>query len=387
MNYQNYLDGTTHSAAFMKMEHEGIDLKPLQQAIEQEIEKNPRNAAALLDSATLMFMTGANASGALKFIKGRNAYALQRQQAAFDQTVFYKLRCTSPLLRVLVLAAPGEIYCNAPVEFLLQNGEIETIFWYVLPDREEAIPEHDIAIVAASLAKVTKPATDRIQKMLQNWPKPVINRIENIQKFNRDRFFTYANDIAGLHIPETKRVSREEKPPFPYPFIIRLIESFSGQGLVKIEQPSDLSSYLNTHSNAEFFVSPFIDYSSADGLFRKYRIAVIDGQAFPSHMAITEKWAVWYYNAGMAGNEKKISEENDFLENFTLGKKYGEALYQLAKKIGSEYFVLDCAETKTGELLIFEGGHDMIVHDMDSPKHMQKLFHAFQKMLISHAGK
>ena len=149
---------------------------------------------------------------------------------------------------------------------------------------------------------------------------------------------------------------------------------------------------LDSHHGSEFFVSPFIDYSSEDGLFRKYRVAVIDGEAFPCHMAISEKWAIWYYNSGMVGDEKKLSEEDDFLVNFDLGKKHGAALSELAKRVGSEYFVLDCAETKTGELLIFEGGHDMIVHDMDSPKiypfknkHILKLFHAFQMMLISHA--
>ena len=76
----------------MKMEYDHVDLRPLQKRIEQEIVKNPHNAAALIDSAYLMFLTGSNASGAMKFVKGRNAYALQRQQAAFDQSVFFKLR-------------------------------------------------------------------------------------------------------------------------------------------------------------------------------------------------------------------------------------------------------------------------------------------------------
>ena len=348
-----------------------------------------------------MFIKGKNPSGSVKFVKGRNAYALQRQQDAFEQTVFFKMReSPSPSLRVLALAAPGEIYCNGLIEFLLQNDDIDLTFWYVLPDTPEikSLPEHDIAIVISSLSDLTKPSTDRIQKILHKWPKPVINRIENIQKFRRDQFFTFAHGISGIYIPETKVVLRSQmtakKPPYPYPFIIRPLDSFGGHGLSKIEKFSDLSEYLNKHQLTEFFLSPFIDYSSPDGLFRKYRIAVIDGKAFPSHMAISEKWALWYYNAFMANNKKKISEENQFLLNFdkdSLGKKYGTALKQLAKKIGSEYFVLDCAETKTGELLIFEGGHDMIVHDMDSPalfpvknKHMHKLFHAFQKMIKSH---
>lgn len=420
MSYQNYLnikddilyetDGnglcrqSLGIMAFFKMRYNGLDLKPLQSRIEQEIVKNPHNAAALLDSASLMFLTASSASGALKFIKGRNANALQRQQAAFEQTVFFKThRSPSPSLRVLVLAAPGEITCNTPIEFLLQDDEIDTTYWYILPDapEKESIPEHDIAVVIASLSDVTQPTIDRIEKMLPKWPKPVLNRIENLKKFARDQFFTYAKGISGLYIPETRAIARsdisESDPPYPYPFIIRPIKSFGGRGLSKIEHASDLTGYLDSHYGTDFFVSPFIDYSSADGLFRKYRIAVIDGKSFPCHMAISDKWALWYMNAEMAGNEKKLAEENDFLLNFdkdNLGKKYGGALNQLAERIGSEYFVLDCAETKTGELLIFEGGHDMVVHDMDSPilnpvknEHMHRLFHAFQMMLKAHARK
>lgn len=405
--YEPNVNGTCQKSlgirAFMKMTYDGINLKPLQERLEQEIMKNPHNAAALLDSAALTFMKGTNAAGALKFVKGINAYALERQQAAFDQAVFFKIRqSSSPRLRVLALAAPGEITCNTPIEFLLQNDEIDLTFWYVLPDTSDikSIPEHDIAIVIAAISDFTKPSTDRIQKIVQNWPKPVINRIENIEKFSRGKFYAFANTIPGIYMPETKMVLRSDitgkTTPCPYPFIIRPKESFGGRGLSKIEQSSDLSSYLNSRHETEFFVSPFIDYSSEDGLFRKYRVAVIDGKAFPFHMAISEKWALWYYKAGMLDDEKKISEENNFLSNFdkdNLGKKYGEALSQLAKKIGSEYFVLDCAETKTGQLLIFEGGHDMVVHDMDSPirfpvknEQAKKLFHAFQMMLKSHAN-
>ncbi|MBS0654465.1 MAG: hypothetical protein JSR46_01700 [Verrucomicrobia bacterium] len=379
---------------FLKMAHDGIDLLPLQERIEQEVVKYPHNAAALLDSAALTFLKGSDATGAMEFVKGVNVLGQKRQQAAFEQSVFFTVReSAAPTLRVLALAAPGEVNCNAPIEFLLQNDDIETTFWYVLPDRQDegAVPEHDIAVVISDLSDSSKETADRIQKMEQSWPKPLINRIENLQKFARDRFFSFAKGIAGIYIPETRVVSRTDAMPFPYPFIIRPLHSFGGHGLSKIEKQSDLESYLETHFESQFFTSPFIDYSSSDGLFRKYRIAVVDGKAFPVHMAINEKWALWYYSSGMLESEEKIAEEVNFLLNFDtsgLGKKYGAAIEQLAKKIGSEYFVLDCAETKTGELLIFEGGHDMVVHDMESPtrfpvknEKMQELFRAFQTML------
>ena len=54
----------------------------------------------------------------------------------------------------------------------------------------------------------------------------------------------------------------------------------------------------------------------------------------------------------------------------------------------SEYFTIDCAETQSGALLVFEGDHTAIVHNMDSreiypykPAQMRKIFDAFAGML------
>jgi len=54
--------------------------------------------------------------------------------------------------------------------------------------------------------------------------------------------------------------------------------------------------------------------------------------------------------------------------------------------------LVDCAETREGDLLIFEADHCAIVHDMDpvnvypyKPAQMQKIFSAFVAMIERHA--
>ncbi len=61
--------------------------------------------------------------------------------------------------------------------------------------------------------------------------------------------------------------------------------------------------------SAQYYIAPFIDYSDPDGLFRKQRIAIIDGEAFASHLAISEHWMVHYLSAGMAQHEERRAEE------------------------------------------------------------------------------
>jgi hypothetical protein len=57
--------------------------------------------------------------------------------------------------------------------------------------------------------------------------------------------------------------------------------------------------------------------------------------------------------------------------------------------MGLDYLGIDCGETSTGELLIFEVDSNMIVHAMDTAEvfpykqpQMQKVFAAFRTMLI-----
>ena len=65
----------------------------------------------------------------------------------------------------------------------------------------------------------------------------------------------------------------------------------------------------------------------------------------------------------------------------------------MADRVGLDYFTVDCAENKSGELLIFEADNTAVVHNMDSPEvfpykgpQMSKIFDAFAAMLVRHAA-
>ncbi len=99
---------------------------------------------------------------------------------------------------------------------------------------------------------------------------------------------------------------------------------------------------------------------------------------------------IHYLNAGMTTSEWKRNEEAENMLHF--GNKFGlrheEALAAVGNAFDLEYFAIDCGETQDGQLLVFETGNAMVVHDMDpvdmlpykSPK-MQELFAGFQDML------
>lgn len=73
--------------------------------------------------------------------------------------------------------------------------------------------------------------------------------------------------------------------------------------------------------------------------------------------------------------------------------RHQRALAEMITRIGLNYFTVDCAENKNGELLIFEADNTAVVHNMDSPDlfpykppQMNKIFEAFARMLYHHAG-
>lgn len=60
------------------------------------------------------------------------------------------------------------------------------------------------------------------------------------------------------------------------------------------------------------FVIQYIDTSAEDGLFRKYRVMMINGELYPLHVAVSKDWKVHYFTADMAKNADNRLEDAFF---------------------------------------------------------------------------
>jgi len=272
------------------------------------------------------------------------------------------------------------------------------------------LPEHDLAIVALGESDENRPALDEIADMIQFWPRPVLNRPQRILDLSRERLHALLAEAPGLVMPMTMRIDRADLdaigadeaslaahlPDGAFPLIVRPVGSHAGLGLQKLDAPAAIETYLAERPEAQFYISRFVDYSGADGLFRKYRIVFIAGQPFACHMAISEQWMIYYLNANMKESAAKRGEEAHFMQAFDedFARRHAAALAALASRVDLDYFGIDCAETKSGELLLFEADIAMIVHAMDDPAifpykppQMRKLFDAFRAMLHRRAGR
>ena len=387
-------------AQLTRMAFEGKDLRPLWHSLIDEGTDDVTGSGIGMDLSVISQLLGDQPT----------RLAIQRDTLALRDSTDPHLRNGRPGWCV-ALAAPMDIGGNTPLEFLLQGSDIALATFYVVPGMPfpSPIPDHDVAIVIAPDGDAARPSMQLIQTLVADWPRPVLNQPAHIGALDRDRLFHRLKGIPDLVIPQTVRASakclrelaRGQSPAAAcipdgaFPFIIRPIGSHAGFGLGKIDDETGLSSYLSSRPEEEFFVSRFVDYSSSDGMFRKYRIVMIDGRPFGCHMAIAEEWKVWYLNADMALSVPHRLEEALFMQHFdeAFAARHALALGEMSERLGLDYVTIDCAETKDGALLIFEADNTAIVHDMDPPNvypykpaQMRKIFEAVQAMLYRRAG-
>jgi len=387
-------------AKLTKLAFDGVSLLPLFNELTGKVDAGTATAGDGMDLSLITQLLGERETG----------LAIQNEVLAFHRLYRSPCATASPRLRVLALAASIDMGGNTPIDFLLQDSDIELTTLYVVPDTElpSPLPEHDVAIVIASDSEECRAALAQIDALAANWPRPLLNAPSKILNLDRDKLYRLLDGIEGLEIPSTLAVSRArllqvllsdtELPQvaggLDFPVIIRPRGSHAGVGLAKIDDVFALGKYLIEQKGEEFFLARFVDYASEDGLFRKYRVVVADGKPYACHMAIADQWNIWYLNAGMSESDSKRQEEATFMQTFDIGfgLRHRSVLKELSDRVGLDYFIIDCAETRTGDLLIFEADNTAVVHNMDSPElfpykpaQMHKIFDAFAALLTQHA--
>jgi hypothetical protein len=389
-------------ARLTTMAFEGADLRPLRDELISKLASGEAGAGEGLDLSLIAQLLGDKPTG----------MAIQAEVLAFHQ--LYRSPCASekPNLRVLALAAAIDMGGNTPIEFLLENSgiELETLYLVDGVDLPSPLPEHDVAIVIASDSAECIDALRKVDSMASRWPRPLLNPPRLVRNLDRDKLHRLLAGISGLEIPATVCMSRaqlaamarsgagfEDPAAEPnFPIIVRPRGSHAGVGLARVDDGAMAERYLADRAEQEFFIARFVDYASQDGLFRKYRIVFVDGRPYACHMAIAERWDIWYLNAGMAFSTSKRLEEERFMRDFDgdFAVRHKGALAAIADRVGLDYFTIDCAENKNGELLIFEADNTAVVHNMDppalfpyKPPQMRRIFGAFAAMLYRHAGR
>jgi hypothetical protein len=387
-------------AALVRHIYEGRAIAPIWDALLAQANANPNACDAFMDLSIILQATG------------------QVEKATIAQTAALGISRTYQIkhgdgsgLRVLAFVTAGDFMANTPIEFLVEKSNCTLLLYYV--DSKTAslleVPEHDVAFLAVGESPDNAAILDNLAVLLSTWQGPIVNNAPHmIRSLTRRDVALRFVDEPSISAPRCIIASREHLmllkagnprcdlpiPDRACPIIIRPIGSHAGQGMSKIDGLDDLDAYLIEHNHPHYYVCPYVDYRSPDGLFRKHRIAFIDGVAFACHSAISDNWMVHYLSAGMETDAWRRAEEAEWMRKFEtdFASRHSKAFRAMHKQFGLDYFAIDCAELADGRLLLFEADVAMIVHALDrdsmfpyKKEPMAKLFSAFQTALRERA--
>ncbi len=331
-------------------------------------------------------------------LSNQHEAAAQMQARALQHQRLYRIASErTPSLRLLVIMGPGNMQNNTPIEFVLDGSDIQTDILFLLPGEAfpETLPQHDIAFIAVGESDKNAPLLALLETQMERWPRPVINRPHAIPHCARDSCYQLLKSIPGVHMAKTQRLRTGDAPDMDFPITLRPIDTQGGEGLQRINSVRELAAYYADHPAPAYYAAQYVDYQSADGLFRKLRIVLIDGAAYICHMAISDHWMVHYLSAGMAESAEKRLEEQRAMEGFEqdFAARLKEPLAQIARALQLDYVTIDCTQGLDGELLVFEADSRGLIHAADpvhifpyKPAVMQKAFDAFAALLHRRAG-
>ena len=306
-------------------------------------------------------------------IKGDLRSAVGHQRAALDRQRIFSHQAGDEQRSLLVLCTPGDWQANVPVDFLFDRKTTSVHKLFLLDGEQmfqERLPRYDVIFNAIAESDEAVVALELARRFLAAHDAPSLNAPDRVLAVGRRRLpETLAQTgctVAPVASVEREALQRAEIP-FPLPVIVRPVGSHAGHDLARIASEQELQEYAARTDAQTYFASPFVDYSNADGYFRKYRIVFVDGAAFPVHLAVSPNWMIHYYNAPMAEHKWMRDEEASFLAD--LGSVFGaslrETLDNVARSVGLEYFGIDCSIGRDGELLVFEADPAMLVHTTD----------------------
>ena len=372
-------------AAILRRVWQGDDLGPLTRALVLGAEVAA--PGAVMDLATLLMTQG----GAL----AREGLEMQANVLALSRSFVIR---PGRGFTVLAFVTPGDFMANTPIDFLLADRDVTLILQYVDAeiDNLDDLPPHDLAFLAVAESPGNAPVLARMEQLLSAHPRPVMNgRAARIAQLTREGVAEALQDIPGLLMPQVERLTRNAllARPIEAQVLLRPLGSHAGAGLARIETADEAADWLESTHARELTLTPFVDYRDAGGWFVKYRIALIGGVAFASHMAVSRHWMVHYLNAEMTEHAGRRAREAAWMADFdAFAARHTETLSAIADRLGLDYLGLDCAEMPDGRLVLFEADVAMIVHDLDDAglfpykkPVMRRLFAGFEAALRGEA--
>ena len=358
----------------------------------------PSNHEALLICATLAHELGHAGEAHTQFLQLAEAgpvrgYAAARRPAS---------------LRALLLFSP--VAGNTPYEDLILGAGFDAEVFFVLPghfhDPAALDARADVIVNLVSDADLGRDLIAPLADFADRLHKPVVNHPRLILPTDRESIALRLAGLAGTVVPATRRIEARDLAawsaggvalPLPVaperPAIVRHAGTHGGDRMELVSQPEELAAFAAEAGDQALYLTEFVDYRSADGCYRKYRFVFVGEEILPYHLAIGDGWKVHHASTRMGDVEWMRAEESAFLSEpeRVFGAAAMAALADIRRRVGLDYFGIDCALDAQGRVIVFEVNASMLIHlhnegfDYKTP-HVMRIKAAFEQLLEARAA-
>ena len=188
-----------------------------------------------------------------------------------------------------------------------------------------------------------------------------------VRRSTRELVSATLGGVPGVEMPATIRLRRATLEQIfaagdrlGYPVLVRLTGTHQGSAVVKVTRRDETEQLSRLGlPGADVYVTKFREYVSPDGLYRKYRAAVIGGVPLLRHQIIASNWLV---NVGSRlwtddANREEIATMAD--PGTVLTPPVRAAIAEVAARLRLDYFGIDFGFMPDGTVLIFEANASM----------------------------
>jgi hypothetical protein len=318
----------------------------------------------------------------------------------------------NPAANLLLLCCPGR--GNVPMRHLFDRRLFHKVVVALEPEDEPPgepaaelaarLPPYDICFNAVADPDLAASFLDDIGALIAVLDRPVLNPLPRVAATRRDLAPDLLAGIPELLVPGVRRVEGTALKPLAvtpdglaFPLLLRPAGDHGGDDLLVIHSAEALGAQAETASADAYYLTDFVDYRSADGFFRKYRLVFVDRQVFPYHLAVSREWKVHYWRTAeeMAQLDWMRVEEEAFLADWrqTFGPAAAAAVEAIGRRLDLDYAGLDCGLLPDGRVVLFEANAQMLVHLTDPAeifpykhRYLPPLFQAVDAMVLRRAA-
>jgi tetratricopeptide (TPR) repeat protein/glutathione synthase/RimK-type ligase-like ATP-grasp enzyme len=332
------------------------------------------------------------------------ALAVFRQAHALQPLIHVPAHRGRPAFSALFLDTP--LAGSTRVDYLAGKAPYDRFIHPVLPDTPV-----DLALLASKADVVFnmicnaddgRDVLPLALALVERLGRPTLNHPRTILRTDRAAVAERLAGIAGCRVPATRRLTgrallaaaaAQDLPGMRLPLLVRLAGTHGGDDFELCETWPAVAAFAAAAPDANLYAIEYIDYRSADGFFRKYRVIFVDGGILPYHLAIHDHWKVHHFRTDMANQAWMRQEEERFLAamDSVFDGRAQDSLRAIAQAIGLDYGGVDCGLDRDGQVVVFEANASMLVHDETDPTfayknpYIARIRTAFEAMLVRHS--